>query len=172
MSKHIVAALALTFFSCNPTFAQKSVLDLDTELVALSTCQGAVMATVIHNYVNEVLSEERARTVARTVEQGVAFAILQREGYGYLASNGARYRPFVKESLQRVIYLLDGEDFGWDDQNYVDGCMARLLHPVITVTADDLERAGLTDYFGVRLGIHAAADKTFDFTLKLLKALQ
>ena len=44
--------------------------------------------------------------------------------------------------------------------------------PLTSVTAQDMQRSGVQDYFKFSAAIAAEADKRFDYILKLMEAMQ
>ena len=53
--------------------ANENILELDPNIIAASTCNGMITANAINDFDLGILSEERARNIVRSVDNGTTW---------------------------------------------------------------------------------------------------
>lgn len=168
----------LTLIMCmslTPAYAKSvsdNILDLDPNIIAAATCNGSVFAVSMSNYENGILNEERARVMLRTTTLAFWLTATQHQSIEHIRKYAVDYDAFFSDSYDSVYDdLIDG-NFTWDSQAEIDVCIARILDPLTSVTAENLDQSGVEDYFQFMAFVSAEADKRFDYILKLMEAMR
>ena len=168
-----VAALIMSnACAANSQSSGNNILELDPNMIAAATCNGALFAVSMFNFQNGILNEERARVMLRTSSLAFWLTSTKHQSVQHLVEYASDYDGYFNDSYERTFDdLLDG-NYTWDSQAEVDVCTARIFEPLTSVTAQDMQRSGIQDYFKFSASVAADADKRFDYILKLMKAMQ
>ena len=168
----------LTLIMCisvTPVYAKsvsENILDLDPNIIAAASCNGALIAGSMFNYENGILSEERARIMLRSTTLAFWITATKHQSIEHLRKYAVDYDEFVSDSYESVYDdLIDG-NYTWESQAEMDVCTARILDPLTSVSAEDLKRSGIDNYDQFRAMLFTEADKRFDYMLKLIEAMR
>ena len=172
MKKILTIFFLLTAISTNAQSSNQNLLELDPNIIAAANCNGALFAVSMVNFENGILNEQRARVMLRTTTLACWLTATKHQNVQHLAEYANDYDEFFSDSYERTYDdLIDG-NYTWDSQAEVDVCTARIFDPLTSVTAQDMQRSGVKDYFQFSAAISAEADKRFDYILKLMEAMQ
>ena len=171
--KKIYTILFLSMASvANAQSSSNDLLKLDPNIIAAANCNGALFAVSMVNFENGILNEQRARVMLRTTTLAFWLTATKHQNVQHLAEYANDYDEFFSDSYESTYDdLIDG-NYTWDSQAEVDVCTARIFDPLTSVTAQDMQRSGVQDYFQFSAAIAAEADKRFDYILKLMEAMQ
>lgn len=168
----IILALIVYVGQANAQTASDDILDLDPNIIAAAICNGSIFALSMFNYENEILSEERARIMTRTITLAFWLTATKHQSVEHLIEHADSYDEFLADSYESTYDdLMDG-NFTWDSQAEIDKCIARVFDPLTSVTERDLERSGIENYFDFMAEINKEADIWFDYILRLMEAMQ
>ncbi len=170
----ILMTTALIFYVCiaNAQTVEKNIFDLDPNIIAAATCNGAINAVSLANYENGDLSEERARIMMRTTTLAIWLIATKHQSVQHLREHGLSYDEFMYDSYESTYDDLADGNYDWDSQIEIDNCIARIFDSLTSVTEQDLARSGIANYFDFMAQIKIESDKHFDYILRLLQAMQ
>ena len=172
MKKFITAILVMAASFANAQSSSKNILNLEPNIVAAANCNGALFAVSMFNFEKGILNEQRARVMLRTTSLAFWLMATKHQSVQHLVEYANDYDSFFSDSYESTYDdLIDG-NFDWDSQAEIDVCTARIFEPLTSVTAEDLERSGIANYFEFNAAIAVEADKRFDYILKLMQAMQ
>jgi hypothetical protein len=149
-----------------------NALDLDTDIIAASSCSGAVFAVAMWNFEYGVLSEDRARAMLQSSSLAVFLRGIKHQSIEHLQQYGSEYDEFFEEAFSGTYDDLVDGSFTWESQEEVDRCTARIMNSILSVSKSDLANAGIDDYFQFKDIQKHEADRRFDYMLELLESFQ
>lgn len=172
MTKLITLILIMATSFANAQSSSKNILNLEPNIVAAANCNGALFAVSMHNFLNGVLNEQRARVMLRTTTLAFWLMATKHQSVQHITEYANDYDSIFSDSYESTYDdLIDG-NFDWESQSEIDVCTARIFEPLTSVTEEDLERSGVANYFEFTAALAADADKRFDYMLKLIQAMQ
>ena len=172
--KYLTVAAFIMSNACaaNSQSSSKNILELDPNIIAASVCNGALFGVSMANFGKGILNEERARVMLRTSTLAFWLTATKLQSVQHLREYGSDYDEFFSDSYESILDDIADGNYTWDSQEEVDVCTARIFEPLTSVTAQDMQRLGIADYFQFIAAIAADADKRFDYILALMKAMQ
>ena len=172
--KYFTVAAFIMSNACaaNSQSSSKNILELDPNIIAAAMCNGALFAVSMTNFEKGILNEERARVMLRTTSLAFWLTSTKHQSVQHLFKYASDYEEYFSDSYESTYDDVVDGNYTWDSQAEVDVCTARIFEPLTSVTAQDMQRSGIPDYFKFSASIAADADKRFDYILKLMKAMQ
>ena len=171
VKKTIIVICTFLFFY--PLNSQSSdIMELDPQIIAAADCNGMILGNSLVNYESGILSEERARIMARTASLSFFLTAIKYQNIDHIRTYQEEYQMILQDAVNYIYNLVVAESFDWDTQAELDVCSARIFDPLTSVTKSELDNAGIEDYFEFIRLLGIESDNVFDFFLSIQDAMR